>query len=207
LRFITEKQPEPGPEDQPLSLEEYRLWKDFKNGDSNAYALIYQKYFFVLFQYGKRITSDQELVKDTIQDLFIKIWNNRNNLKETTSIRYYLLTSLKRKLLDVLRSSQVRLEFGNERIDHVLLAAVEEAEEDYPFVQKEKVLKALDKLSEHQQKLICMKFYRNLSNQEIAEEMGITIQSVYNSVFKVLKKLRTQWPVLVAFIFHLNASG
>lgn len=189
--------------DQPLNPEnEELLWRDFRRGDVEAYALIYKKYFFVLYQYGKKISNDHELVKDSIQDLFIKIWNNRRNLKETTSIKYYLLTSLKRKLVDTLRGPQVRLESDNGFLEKDLF--VVEDSEDEILEKKEEVLKALNKLSGRQQKLLHLKFYQNRSNQEIAEEMGITIQSVYNAVFKIVKSLRNQLSILIsAMLLHL----
>ena len=185
-------QPELGSNRPITSIDEFILWKNFKNGDMAAYALIYRRYFFMLYQYGKKICDDHELIKDSVQDLFIKLWNNRENLIETTSIKYYLLTSLKRKLLDALRSPQQRMEAKNEWLDNELFIVAEDVEDDPMLEQKEKVLKALNRLSEHQQKLLRLKFYKNLSNKEIAEEMGITIQSVYNAVFKALKSLRKQ---------------
>ncbi|QHT66543.1 sigma-70 family RNA polymerase sigma factor [Rhodocytophaga rosea] len=182
--------------------QELILWRDFKNGDMAAYATIYKKYFLVLYQYGKKISNDPEVVKDTIQDLFIKLWNNRENLKETTSIKYYLLTSLKRKLIDSLRSPQARFEAHTESLEQDLFVIGEPEEEI--LSKKEDVLKALNRLSTHQQKLVQLKFYKNLSNHEIAQEMGITIQSVYNSVFKTLKSLRNQLSILIiALLLHL----
>jgi RNA polymerase sigma factor (sigma-70 family) len=183
----------------PEAGDEQALWRDFKKGDVASYAVIYRKYFFVLYQYGKKICNDHELVKDSIQDLFIKIWNNRENLKETTSIKYYLLTALKRKLLDTLSGPQTRLASDHELIERDLFV-VEDIDEDEMLAKKEEVVKALNKLSGHQQKLLHLKFYKNRTNQEIAEEMGITIQSVYNAVFKTLKSLRNQLSMLIATI-------
>lgn len=188
--------------DKDLQAEqEIILWRDFRKGDRAAYAAIYKKYFLVLYQYGKKVSNDHELVKDTIQDLFIKLWNNRENLQETTSVKYYLLASFKRKLLDTFRSPQAKVEINTELLEQDLFV-VEDMEEDMQS-KKEDVLQALNRLSSHQQKLLQLKFYKNLSNQEIAQEMGITIQSVYNAVFKTLKSLRNQLSILItAFLLH-----
>ena len=67
-------------------------------GSQEAYAGIYQRYFFFLLDYGKKICNDRELVCDTIQDLFIELWNNRARLSDTSSIRFYLSKALKYKL-------------------------------------------------------------------------------------------------------------
>lgn len=186
-----------------ISIPEYNLWKEFKDGDLEAYATIYRQYFFPLFTFGKRICNDQELIKDCIQDLFVKIWNNKENLRDTTSIKYYLFTSLKRKLLDAFEAPHIRLAADREVLDNDIIEFAEGVEDDGMSLRKKEVMRALTKLSNHQQKLLRLKYYDNLSNQEIAKELGITIQSVYNAVFKALKSLRNQLTTLLLFIMHI----
>jgi RNA polymerase sigma factor (sigma-70 family) len=182
-----------------VSINDYVLWRNFKAGDLSAYSLIYRKYFFVLFSYGKKISSDKELVRDCIQDLFIKIWNNRENLSDTTSVKYYLFTSLKHKLLDALESPSQRLRSDEEVMDFETIDD-SQLHDDSSFSQKEKILKAINKLSKHQQKVLDLKFYKNKSNHEIAHELGITVQSVYNAVFKTLRIIRKQLQIIFIFV-------
>ena len=189
------------PDGKLVSINEYLLWKDFKSGDLSAYALIYRKYFFVLYNYGKKICSDHELIKDCIQDLFIKIWNNRENLNDTTSVKYYLFTSFKNKLLDTLKSPSQRLKTDEDVMSFELIDS-SDPENELFYSQKERVLKAMNKLSQHQQKVLELKFYKNQSNQEIADELGITIQSVYNSVFKTLRSIRKQLQIVLLFLMY-----
>jgi len=187
------------PESKMVSINDYALWRNFKAGDLSAYSLIYRKYFFVLFSYGKKISSDKELIRDCIQDLFIKIWNNRENLSDTTSVKYYLFTSLKHKLLDALASPSQRLRSDEEVMDFETIDD-SQLNDDSSFSQKERILKAIDKLSKHQQKVLDLKFYKNKSNHEIAHELGITVQSVYNAVFKTLRIIRKQLQLVLMFV-------
>lgn len=182
-----------------VSLSDYQLWKEFRSGDLAAYSLIYRKYFFILFNYGKKISPNHELVKDCIQDLFVKIWNNRENLSDTTSIRYYLLTSLKRKLFDTLESTNNRFLSGPDLTELEMMEAAQE-ENEYVSNQKEKVFKALKKLSKHQQRILQKKFFEDQSNQDIAADLNITVQSVYNLVFKSLRSLRKQLRVILILL-------
>jgi RNA polymerase sigma factor (sigma-70 family) len=191
--------PVPISENKMISINDYALWKNFKAGDLSAYSLIYRKYFFVLFSYGKKISSDRELIRDCIQDLFIKIWNNRENLSDTTSVKYYLFTSLKHKLLDTLESPNQRLRSDEDVMDFETMDDSQESD-DVSFSQKERVLKAMNKLSKHQQKVLDLKFYKNKSNHEIAHELGITVQSVYNAVFKTLRIIRKQLQIVFMFV-------
>jgi RNA polymerase sigma factor (sigma-70 family) len=185
-----------------VSLEDQVLWQQFLDGDLAAYAVIYKKYFVVLLQYGCKITTDKDLVKDCVQDLFIKIWNNRERLTVTTSIKYYLFTSLRNKLLDYLRSNRHRLTSSfSVHTDHMIEEiAVPELGD---VTKKEQVLKAITRLSKYQQSLLHMKFNEERSNIEIADELGITIQSVYNAMFKTLRFLRKQ---ILMFVLLVMAS-
>jgi RNA polymerase sigma factor (sigma-70 family) len=171
-------------------LDDLALWKRFRSGDVGAYAFIYRKYFFILFSYGKKLNQDHELVKDCIQELFIKIWNNRENLSETTAIKYYLFTALKRKLLDVMRKPNLEVQIQENDETFAVVDLEDYAGQEATSPQKEDVLKALNRLSSHQQKILDLKFQKNLSNKEIADELGIGIQSVYNAVFKALRSIR-----------------
>jgi RNA polymerase sigma factor (sigma-70 family) len=173
-----------------LQVGEATLWEHFKQGDEGAYALIYRRYFFDLYQYGKKISDDQDLIKDCIQDLFVKLWHNRENLNQTTSVKYYLFTSLKHKILDVLKSAAIRYRAAEDLLE--LDMADENANDEVYDDQREDMLRALNTLSRHQQKLLHLKFNKQRTNQEIAAELGITIQSVYNAVFKALRSLRKQ---------------
>lgn len=189
-----------------ISLTDYQLWKDFRAGDLAAYSVIYRKYFFVLYSYGKRISHDHELIKDCIQDLFIKIWNNRETLADTTSIRYYLLTSLKRKLFDTLELSNRRYLSEVDITDIENMESETSSEDRDPYGQKEKVLKAVAKLSKHRQQILQKKFFENRSNQEIANEFNITVQSVYNLVFKTLHSLRKNLSMIIVALTQLFIS-
>jgi RNA polymerase sigma factor (sigma-70 family) len=178
-------------EPQPNSSQDQELWNSFRQGDMASYAVIYRKYFFILYGYGRKICQNEELVKDCVQDLFLKIWNNRETLSDTTSVKYYLFTSLRNKLLDHLRSNQHQYEkvlsaFETSILDQIPVADVGED------ARKDKVLGAINKLSAYQQKILRLKFSDERTNKEIADELGITIQSVYNSVFKTLRVIRKQ---------------
>ena len=178
-------------QDKLISTNEHLVWRDFKSGNLAAYSVIYRKYFFILYNYGMKLCGDKELIKDCIQDLFIKIWNNRENLNDTTSVKYYLFSSLKHKLIDTLKSPNQKLKTDDDVMSMEMIDS-SDSDTEFLYFQKERVFKAMNKLSKHQQKVLQMKFYENQSNQEIADELGITIQSVYNSVFKTLRSLRKQ---------------
>lgn len=62
------------------------------SSDKDAFACLFEKYADAMYAYGRKMTPDAELVKDAIQDVFIKLYNNRQNLNETVSVKGYLLS-------------------------------------------------------------------------------------------------------------------
>ena len=86
------------------NLSEKQLWQLFKNGSEDAYAFIYHKYFHVLYNYGRQFSDSKEGVKDCIQDLFVEIWDRKENLGDTDSIKFYLF-----KLLPAWQSGYIHL--------------------------------------------------------------------------------------------------
>ena len=76
------------------------IWNRFLAGDNEAFSEVYQKYVQSLFLYGLQFTSDRELVKDSIHDLFVKLYNGRNNISEIKNVKIYLFVLLKNILID-----------------------------------------------------------------------------------------------------------
>ena len=80
-------------------LSESRLWVEFLEGSSDAFEHIYESYFDKLYNYGVHLCRDKTLVEDCIQELFLDLWNNRNNINLAKSVKYYLLKSLRRRII------------------------------------------------------------------------------------------------------------
>ncbi len=182
------------------SVSDEVIWQEFKSGDEKAYAFIYQQHFFSLYQYGYKICANREIVKDAIHDLFVDIWNNKQNLSNTTSIKFYLWSSLKRKLLKNLKKEELINRFE----DSYSIASFENQElklinqDDYNE-KKEKIYKALNRLSKQQKKAVELKFFQNKGNDEIARQMSISTASVYNLISKSLKVLRKHLVIILLF--------
>jgi RNA polymerase sigma factor (sigma-70 family) len=169
-------------------------WHSFKQGDKQAYAVLYQRYFDVLYRASLRITSDRELVKDCIHDLFVTIWKNRDNLSQPNSVKAYLLSAIQRKL----KRQTTRLRPHQNDIDKVKTPPLSDCREDQliddqtELEQKYIVDRALDSLTKREREAIYLKFYGNLSYKEVAEVMAIRVDSIYNLISKSIETLHSE---------------
>ncbi|CAN5525972.1 RNA polymerase sigma-70 factor [soil metagenome] len=175
------------------SSNEALIWKKFKEGDKDAYSFIYKKYFEIIFRYGRKINPDRDLVKDSIHDLFVELWKNKDRLGEPTSIKNYLLKSIRRKLYRISSKSKFFTQLENiENYQKNFISSHEAFLIDKQSKQdlKEKLFNALNKLTKRQKEAVYLIFYEKLSYQEVSSIMSLKVRTVYNVVFNAIKVLK-----------------
>jgi RNA polymerase sigma factor (sigma-70 family) len=176
---------------------ESKLWNDFRNGDKSAFAVIYTKFFPVLYRYGLRVCKDNGLVQDCIQDLFIDLSRLHHSLSGTTSVRYYLYRCMRRKIaVKLSRLKRYDLEPFEDHEQAEFTSAVilpiefQQIEFEHAEEKKHEILKALQLLTKKQRKVIQLRFYEDMSYKEIASIMSVHIDTVYNLVSQATCSLR-----------------
>lgn len=176
----------------PTPINDAALWNAFRAGDRAALDVVYQQHVKPLYNYGFKLTQDKDLVEDGIQDIFVELWEKRERLGPTDSIRFYLFKVLRRTLLR--RQAQNQRQLVNPAfLENALL---EESFEVRLIVEQSTnhnrsiVQKALDHLSGRQREVIFLRFYDELTFEEIALTMDIDVKSVYKLTYKALDSLR-----------------
>lgn len=169
------------------------LWSNFLSGDDNAYSCIYEQYVQVLFKYGLHFTSDRDLIKDCIQDVFEKIHKNRNKLNQTDNIKLYLFVILKNTLLNILkREERIQsidsIDNGADDLEDTIENKLIKEEENSITEQKIKLVYSL--LTPRQKEVIYYRFVECLSISEISIIMGMNYQSISNLIQRSIKKVR-----------------
>ena len=190
---------------QPLNpRDEQQLWKAFKQGKQSAYATIYHEQVRVLFSYGMKIVNDCDLVKDGIQDLFYYLWEHRSGLGDTDNIRRYLFTALRRNLV-----SHMSQQLGVQPISQLTRNVVQEVSPSYEtqWIEQQTseehhqgLQMALRKLSKRQREAVFLKYYQNMSTEEMATVMNINRRAVYKLLTKAIRNLQQTWPVAISKI-------
>jgi RNA polymerase sigma factor (sigma-70 family) len=174
------------------NLKDEELWQSFKLGNEIAFGKIYDQYFNSLYNYGIKISRDKQLVKDCIQELFIELWRYKANLALVNSIKYYLFKSLRRKLVREIQNKGIFSDISAEEYHFEMVLPYESliVQKQISEEQSKELLKALNSLSKRQKEAIFLKFYENLSYQEVASIMSITVKSVYKVILSGIDSLR-----------------
>ena len=177
-----------------MNLED-PIWSGIRNGDKVAFTDMYKAYYQFLFSYGFKVCGNKDMTKDWIHEIFLELWNRHEQLPRVEHIGFYLRTYLKRKLMRELPKEHLAAARARESGDG---PAVEYAYEDL-LVQlqtsdevKEQVEKAMTLLSRRQLEIIRMKFFQEMSYEQIAITTAVSPRTVYNQVYESLKVLRRQ---------------
>ena len=102
-------------------------WQQFLLGDHDAFSWLYNEYVQMLFRYGLRFTSDSELIKDCIQELFVTIYKNRKRLgTPPVNVKVYIFVSLRDNLFHALEKQSRHERIEQETNSFLLEPTVEE---------------------------------------------------------------------------------
>ncbi len=178
--------------EKPKDYDAWSLeWAHFKKGNQESFRRIYDFFFDRLYRYGMKITSETELVEDCIQDLFLKLYSNRRNLSETNQLEFYLLKSLKFTVYQKLRQ-QSKIYNQTLQLDSFDLELDVDAEnpEEVDAERIQTVTAIINKLTPAAKEILYLKFYSNLTYQEIGEMMGIEPDSAKKQVYRIIKRLQ-----------------
>ncbi|QJW91008.1 sigma-70 family RNA polymerase sigma factor [Spirosoma taeanense] len=173
-----------------------QIWDDFLLGNKLAYSFMYEKYARALYNYGYKIAQNRQLTEDCLQDLFLAILETRERLGHTDSIKFYLMRSLRRDIVRKLNSQHRFLDEPNHEIDFKIEFYYEPTWLDSQISKErsEAVLHELNQLPARQKEALFLKFFDNLSYDEIAGIMGIETTSAYKVIYKAIASLQKRIP-------------
>ena len=178
----------------PLDGEqENEVWKKFLDGDDSALSWIYRSYIEKLYNYGCQFAA-REVVLDTIQDLFFDLIRSRKKLSTTNSVKAYLFSSLRRKLLTGKgeRNKEVAI---NQLEEQKKFAISVYPDQNSPLGTEDDEIQLLQKacndLPDRQREIILLYYFEEMSYQDIMEVMQISkINSARILVHRALESLR-----------------
>jgi RNA polymerase sigma-70 factor (ECF subfamily) len=173
-------------------------WSRFKSGDRYAFEEIYSEFIDPLFAYGIKISGNRELVKDSIQDLFIDLYRYKIDLKKPESLEFYLYRSLKRIILKKLKKNRKTDYFEEtDSLELDLTLDIEERfiQQESDLVIRQKMQQVLNGLKPKSRELLFYKFNSNLSYAEIGKLTGLKPDSAKKQIYRIIKGLREEYSI------------
>jgi len=173
---------------QYTALSDADLLHFLQEENEEAFAELYGRYWKNIYFLAVKYTKSSEISRDIVQEVFLKIWINRNNLGHVKEFKPYLHVAARNLIINSLRN----------KVFHVSIENGEEVEEEYlqPEKQlsyKESVIllnQAIEMLTPQQKAAYQLSRNQGKKYDEIASEMGITVSTVKNHMTKAIQSIR-----------------
>jgi RNA polymerase sigma-70 factor (ECF subfamily) len=183
------------------SEDEAHLFTLQKENENAFMEAVFRRYYTPLGRTVNRMVNDQQATEDILQDVFLKIWNNRKDLSFTFSIKSYLYRAAINAALNYLEKNKrtVGLE-----TDYFPEPSTEGAEDQLHFQELEsRVHDAIETLPPACKTIFVLSRYEEMSYKEIAESLQISVKTVENQMGKALRQMRQYLSVYTKHLFSL----
>lgn len=165
----------------------------FCEGSDAAYSELYDMYVDILYNYGMRLTQDEQLLKDCIHDVFLKVYNKRSEHSAIKNFASYVVISMKNRLLDEFRHQS--FDSDNAAEAYTNRFADDDVETGYLAMETEQtqssmVASLLKTLTPRQREAITLYYLEGRKYPEICEMMQMNYHSVRNLMHRGMLKLR-----------------
>lgn len=161
------------------------------NGDEEAFCELYSAYKNRLLYFAMKFVKSRDFAEDIFQDVFTNIWQGRRFINPDTSFSSYLHAIIRNRILNQMRDMNMEDTLKK----HILSQAIDYSNESQDGIiandLKEIIDCALEKLTPRQREVFNMSREANMSHQEIADALGISVNTVQEHISLSLRTIRT----------------
>lgn len=174
-----------------METSEQQLLSALRFGNEAAFRQIFDRHYALLLNDIHRLIPDEDTCQDLAQELFVELWNKRENLDVHSSLRAYLRRAAVNKALNHIKSSR-RFQFEDtDDLGHLSDTTLIETQKREKLESLEEMLhEAIDTLPEKCRVVFNLSRFEQLSHREIAEKLGISVKTIENQITKAMKMLR-----------------
>ena len=188
-------------------ISDIELFARIQKGDEGAFTYAYERYNKLIYVLAYRYLMDVDRAKDVVQYVFVRLWEYRREWNIGVSLKNFLFTMAKNYMLNLIRNENTALEKQYE-----MAQRTSEYEDDLveKFKRREQMslfYQALAKLPEQKKKICLMKLQGDMSNQEIAEQLHVSINTVKSHYAEALKLLRRELLRVLMIVIILMLLG
>lgn len=187
-----------------LASYERILLEKLKNDDQSAFTVIFQKYYPDLVRFSFGFIRNSDASEEIVQDVFLKLWENRHVLEIHTSLKSFLLKTVQNRSIDSLRHASIKHKYTTEFLEHLTLS--ENGTENYILYSEleNNFNDAMGKIPAQFAEVFRMSRIETLNYQEIAAKLGVSVRTVEVRIGRALSLLREELKdfLIVFLIFY-----
>jgi RNA polymerase sigma-70 factor, ECF subfamily len=172
--------------------------KGLQTGDQRAYGMMFRLYFQPLSIYAKSILTDSEQSRDIVQEVFLKIWNSRDSLEISISLKSFLYKMVHNACISHLRKEKTRQSVNALSYDDVQLRLqafdIEGDDHFFDVILSEELdlllYKAIDQLPPQCKQVFLLRRYGQLPYEEIAQKLSVSLSTIKTQMVRAMEKLK-----------------
>ena len=167
------------------------LFRRMEQGDRAAFTSIYERYNKMLYLLASRYLQNSSMAEDAVQQVFTRLWEFHSEIYVGLNVRNYLFTMMKNYILNTIRNENNAIEknyqiaYSEPFYEDTLIEKIEEKE------LKGILNRAISQLPEQKRMICLMKMEGKLTNQEIAQKLNLSANTVKTHYFQTIKMLRS----------------
>lgn len=176
--------------------DSYFLLKKLREGDRKIFTGLFDYYYSSLVIYADRFIHDQDAAEDIVQSVFVRMWENREEIK-TASIRFHLVSSVKNRCIDLIRKEGTQDKYIRREVNR------QNIQEDEFWAEselREMIETTIAKLPSRCREIFIMSRFEGLKSKEIAQRLNLSQRTVETHITHALKILRND---LKDYLFQL----
>lgn len=187
-----------------LTSYEGILLKKLISGDKSAFTIIFTKYYQSLVRFSYSFIHDVDAAEEIVQEVFLRLWENREQLNISSSLKSYLLKSVQNRSLDSLRHADIIGRYASFVLAHPVLSH-NDTENYILFSELEdKVSSAMDKMPVQLAEAFRLSRFEKLSYEDISIRLGVSVRTIEVRIAKALVLLRRELKdYLIALLWML----
>ena len=190
-----------------MQYSDHDIAAALRNGNETIFEEVFRSYYPALCRYARSILNEPEAAEEAVQQTFIAVWEKRENIHFSVSLKAYLYRAVHNRCLNEIEKQKVRREYAADHMQQPETAAMPA---DAPQRQKELqtlIREAIDRLPEQCGKIFRLSRFEEMKYAEIAEHLGISVKTVENQMGKALRLMREELkeylPALLLIPYYL----
>lgn len=176
--------------------------EELQKQNKTVYKTVFNHFYKGLVLYANNFLFDQQASEDIVQEVFIALWENAKNIEIKTSLKAYLFAMVRNRCLNYLKAVKVTDDLNLIDLNSMLIL-----DEDLDLISEEEknilynqILKIIATFPESMQQVFKLKFIENYSYNEIADEMGISVNTVKTQLQRAKTKISQSLVVILALL-------
>ena len=164
--------------------------KSFALADIGDFEQLFKSQYGKLCSYANLFLNDPDASEDVVQEVFFKLWKNRDQLSINTTVKSYLFRAVRNGCLNVIEHMKVRDTHKAVNEEDIKSSETDAVDETVVMELEQRIRESIDQLPVERRKIFMLSRFEGLKYREIADQLNISVKTVENQMYHALRFLR-----------------